>query len=728
RIPTTITIVQSNTPKVLESRYYLDHFHEMMRFIRSRMEDLLEESHKEFMRSFESLSRDAQCLYVRFANRKGRVFYRQSLRYEEIGSIPEALNLLENSGFARQPREEDWKDLLVLQTRPDLFAIARQRLPEPVRSNIKKRELVSLLQERLTFADCFEEDPVERFIVQDQIEPLDYLFFLYYGKLSSGLTALALRDLGLIRQNPYSADFRIRFESREAALAAFSLQNISALLESPSPATVAKLAESVSAWPKLDDPESAALYHRAVYQLGRELERCENPSEALQVYQHTDEFPATERAVRLLVQNGASAEAKAALHRMIDNPSCDAELIFAEDFYERKFQKKKVGRLTEVLRSATVFKIDETNRDRPEAGVVSLLARQGELAFHTENLVWNQLFGLLFWDLLFKSDAPLHNEFERKPWGLDSGKFYETKKEEIESALALLDDQQPCLEHLEKVWEKHEGTPNALVSWFPGTFAILANLVERAPQGALAGMLRLMAQHHRAQRSGFPDLLVFGKNGVRFIEIKTEGDKISRKQLTRLEQLRRFGFKVEVGAVQWAVDPEQEYVVVDIETTGSKASWNRVTEIGAVRVQDDRILEEWTSLVNPGRRIPKSIVALTGITDEMVAEAPPFEAIADEFREFVGDAVFVAHRASFDYGFLKAEFERLEQHFRCPTLCTVVTSRRVFPGLRSYGLANLCREFEISLDSHHRALCDARATAEILIRINQRRLEMSRAT
>ncbi|MEM1444210.1 MAG: DNA polymerase III subunit epsilon, partial [Verrucomicrobiota bacterium] len=148
--------MQSNTPKVLESRYYLDHFHEMLRFVRTRMGDLLEESHEQFMQSFDTLSRDAQCLYVRFANRKGRVFYRQSLRYEEIGSIPEALDLLEMSGFARRPREEDWHDLLALQTRPDLFTIARQRLPNSVRSNIKKRELVSLLQEQLSFTECFD--------------------------------------------------------------------------------------------------------------------------------------------------------------------------------------------------------------------------------------------------------------------------------------------------------------------------------------------------------------------------------------------------------------------------------------------------------------------------------------------------------------------------------------------------------------------------------------------
>lgn len=717
--------MQPNTPKVLESRYYLDHFHEMLRFVRKQMESLLEESHHRFIHDFDALSSDAQCLYVRFANRKGRIFSRDNLHYEEIRSIPAALADLEATGFTRPPQTDNWSELLAIHTRPDLLRIARVHSHDPVPANLKKRDLVSLIKTQVTFEQCFDENVSTRFIVQDQLDALDYLFFLYYGKLSSGLTALALRDLGLIQRNPFQADFQSRFESRDAALAAFSLQKIAALLDAPDPATVHELAGTIHQWPKLDDPESATLYHRAVHQLGRELERCGEQDGALRVYRFSDEFPATERTARLLVQQGDLETAKTELTRMIENPSCDAELLFAEDFYERKFQQKKVGRLTELLRSATVFTIDETNRDRPEAGVASFLTRRGEAAFHSENLVWSQLFGLLFWDLLFESGAPIHNEFERKPWGLDSGKFFATHRDRIEERLASLADRDSSVALIDATWKKHEGTPNALVPWIPGTLEIVILLVKTAPAAGLAQMLRLLAENHRAHRSGFPDLIVHGPDGLRFIEVKTEGDRISRKQLTRLEQLRRNGFEVEIGAVQWAVDPEQEYVVVDIETTGSKASWNRVTEIGAVKLRGNQVIEEWTTLVNPGRKIPKAIVALTGITDEMVADAPPFDAIADEFREFVGDAVFAAHRATFDHGFLRAEFERIGQDFRCPTLCTVVTSRRVFPGLKSYGLANLCREFEITLDSHHRALCDAKATAEILMKINRRRLELS---
>ncbi len=111
----------------------------------------------------------------------------------------------------------------------------------------------------------------------------------------------------------------------------------------------------------------------------------------------------------------------------------------------------------------------------------------------------------------------------------------------------------------------------------------------------------------------------------------------------------------------------------------------------------------------------------------MVADAPIFAEIADEFRTFVGDAVFVAHSAPFDYGFLRSEFARLGQNFRRPTLCTVVAMRKLYPGLPSYKLSRLCAEFSIPLETHHRALCDAEATAGLLKLVNFKRLGGTRS-
>jgi DNA polymerase-3 subunit epsilon len=118
---------------------------------------------------------------------------------------------------------------------------------------------------------------------------------------------------------------------------------------------------------------------------------------------------------------------------------------------------------------------------------------------------------------------------------------------------------------------------------------------------------------------------------------------------------------------------------VDLETTGTAPTVDRITEIGIVRVVDGVLVEEWSRLVNPERPIPEEIQALTGITNAMVRGEPTFAQLRREVAERLEGHVFVAHNARFDYGFLKNEFRRLEMAFTADVLCTVRLSRRLFP-------------------------------------------------
>ena len=188
-----------------------------------------------------------------------------------------------------------------------------------------------------------------------------------------------------------------------------------------------------------------------------------------------------------------------------------------------------------------------------------------------------------------------------------------------------------------------------------------------------------------------------------------------------MKQLGNAGIRAEIGRVDYRFDPEQDYVVVDVETTGSWAAGDRITEIGAVKVRNHQVVDEWHSLLNPQRTIPARITQITNITNEMVRAAPVFSEIADRFMRFMGDGIFVAHNVNFDYGFISHEYERLERRFRFPKLCTVAGMRRRYPGHKSYGLGKLCDVYGIELETHHRALCDARATSHLLTLINQKR-------
>ncbi|QEU11830.1 DEDD exonuclease domain-containing protein [Dermabacter vaginalis] len=160
-----------------------------------------------------------------------------------------------------------------------------------------------------------------------------------------------------------------------------------------------------------------------------------------------------------------------------------------------------------------------------------------------------------------------------------------------------------------------------------------------------------------------------------------------------------------------------EFVVVDLETTGTNADLDAITEIGAVRVVGGEVVEEFQTFVNPERPIPAYIAALTGISDHMVREAPTAEAVIPAFLEFARTSVLVAHNARFDIGFLKAAALRLE--YRWPpfeVVDTLALARRVFgrDEVKNHKLSTLASTVGATTVPNHRALSDARATVDVL--------------
>lgn len=155
------------------------------------------------------------------------------------------------------------------------------------------------------------------------------------------------------------------------------------------------------------------------------------------------------------------------------------------------------------------------------------------------------------------------------------------------------------------------------------------------------------------------------------------------------------------------------YAIVDIETTGSYASANGITEIAIYVFDGKKVTQKFESLINPGRPIPRYIQSFTGITNEMVAQAPAFEEVAETVYTLLKENVFVAHNVNFDYSFLKSHLLRAGYDFQAKKLCTVRLSRKIFPGFSSYSLGNLCHSLQIKMNHRHRAGGDASATVEL---------------
>jgi DNA polymerase-3 subunit epsilon len=156
------------------------------------------------------------------------------------------------------------------------------------------------------------------------------------------------------------------------------------------------------------------------------------------------------------------------------------------------------------------------------------------------------------------------------------------------------------------------------------------------------------------------------------------------------------------------------YAVVDIETTGGSPKTEKITEIAIYIFDGSEIVDEFISLVNPEKNIPYYITALTGISNEMVADAPKFYEIAKKIVEITENRILVAHNASFDYKFIKAEFKNLGYDYTRENMCTLRLSRKLLPGHRSYSLGKLCPDLGIEIMDRHRAAGDAQATVRLL--------------
>jgi len=152
------------------------------------------------------------------------------------------------------------------------------------------------------------------------------------------------------------------------------------------------------------------------------------------------------------------------------------------------------------------------------------------------------------------------------------------------------------------------------------------------------------------------------------------------------------------------------YSIIDVETTGKT---NRITEISIFKFDGEKIVDEFTSLVNPECEIPYHITTLTGIDEFMVSDAPTFKTIANKIIEFTKDTIFVAHNVNFDFNVIKAELKRSDLKFAQKKLCTVRLSRKLLPGHKSYSLGKLCQDLQITLKDRHRARGDAEATVTL---------------
>lgn len=692
----------------LPSKYYHSHFQELRSVLLEQYHAFFETGHFEFLSSFGNLSEDAQCLYLRMMNRKGRFFFKSRLQYEEILNPLDGFQELELQGLIEKVQAPMWEELLSFLPKKELLSLARER-NLPVLKSWGKKDLENSLVE----IGFFESDLFNEIVVQSKLDELSYLLFLYFGRIQENLSLYTLRDLGIRKVREGKKSTKARFVSKDEALSQFFYSRVISGHMSDI---------SFDRWPVPFNAQTEEMREHLLVTLAEEKKKEGNFQEALEILSHTRRHPGREKYIRLLHQTGDHIKSKKILEEILDNPVSDLEFLFAEDFYSRKFGGKRISVLTETLRNSKRVQIDESFFRRPEAGVIEWLKSEGKSAYHIENYLWNALFGLLFWEELYESDkTSLFNEFDRRPGDLSEKTFHLIHADEIEHKLELLADKSNAIKLLLERANEKKDVQNGIFGRHESLPELLELLITFADHKSLADVLRYMCKDFNNRSTGFPDIISLEDGIIKFYEVKAPGDSLKNQQLLQMIALTKAGFPVEVLQVDYIYNPHQLYVVVDLETTGGHLPYHRITEIGAVKMRNGEVIEAFQTLINPERYISREIVALTGITNEMVKDAPKFSEVAEAFQLFTKDCIFVAHNVSFDYNFLQSEYQRLDQKFVRPYICTKAGMRKHYPGLSSYGLKKLSDHFNITLTNHHRALSDAEAAAGLLKLINVKR-------
>lgn len=199
-----------------------------------------------------------------------------------------------------------------------------------------------------------------------------------------------------------------------------------------------------------------------------------------------------------------------------------------------------------------------------------------------------------------------------------------------------------------------------------------------------------------------------------------------------MDMARKLGIKVIYGVEAYLVDDLSdvvqnskgqnlldEFVVFDLETTGLNRNYNKIIEIGAVKIKGGKIQDRFSSFINPNEKLTAEIVKITNITDDMLKDAPEENQVMEKFIDFFGSSVLVAHNAKFDMGFLKKWTEKNNKMVYNTVLDTVGLSRTLFPQMTKHTLNVLAKKLNITLKNHHRAVDDAEATAEIFIKCTE---------
>lgn len=542
----------------LPPKYYHDNFEYLLSFVKDKYADLLVESEWKFLRKYYTLPEDAQCLFIRFVNRKGLFFKVETLKYAEIEDISGNLEILAARGFITPLNFENHKfwinELLALLTRSELSAAfgvrelkaaRKEEITEYLKSSLSAEEIIGVIRGKFRLVKVnFEEE-------------VSFLKFLFFGNRSMDMTEFVLRDLGLVQYYKQSDDdlvarFTTRKEAEDKWLVSEQFLVFSEIKESYEPEQLFDWYCSFRDTHRQLSPIAVPAFQKLQLNIGRHLERCKAYDLAIELYEDAQVPPARERKARSLARIKFYDEARAVCEEMILSPFNVDEQYFAEYFLTTLSGKKNRKQTTSWLKEADEISIPADYRHSVELGSLEYFLEQGYSGAFSENFSWRALFGLLLWDIIFDpSLVAFHHPFQRRPSDLYLPDFYEKRRTQVQHRLDGFGEPDELVAYLWETFEKNFGTANPFVVWDPEIWGMVKVLASRIDLAALKKIVLTMAENLVENSRGMPDLLIWDETRYELLEIKSPNDTLSNQQLFWLRTFRELGVNARVLRVRF---------------------------------------------------------------------------------------------------------------------------------------------------------------------------------
>lgn len=566
-------------PEELPVGYYVGNFLAILDFVDSHYDDVLTLDEKTFSRTFRSLSLDARRLYVRLMSRKGPLFRSDTLVYNEIDDIEGAAEELVQKGFLEVNGPWELEHELVLLRKPEVLKLisccAQSSHPVPSTTALKALRRDQLVELAMAIPNQHE--------VRDYLRGLFHLYrplkereiliyrLLFFGNLYQDLTEFVVTDLGHVRYESYKIRKKDRlFRSREVLEHTFRLIELNdAFYQTVEGRSVNEidanaLLSLIEYLPEQgaveEDPGLRRMRDNLINGVARHLERIGNHGQALHLYRLAALPPSRERQVRILERQGTTEEALELCRKIMSDPWEETELEFAER-YIRKLSRKlglPVVKVESVEMPTENLELVHNPLVSIEEAVLRYFQEQGFSGYHAENVLWVGLFGLAFWDIVFLSlPGIFFNRYQRGPRDLFRPEFRRRRAKLIEERLNHIESSQSWLNEILDLYDRKRGIANDLVHWKFLSRELLEQSVNLVPRRHLVAIFDKLSQNPGANKSGFPDLILFPaprrRTATRYelIEVKGPGDQLQINQKRWLKYFAKNGIPYRIIRVQW---------------------------------------------------------------------------------------------------------------------------------------------------------------------------------